>query len=419
MNIAPTPYVRSRLTYAALSLILSASLWTTQSQAQSTSTTLDVSDWPGVVAAADGQSVYWNAWGGDPRINAYIAWVGDQVDAQYGIDLVHVKLADTADAVSRVVAEKSAGNEDAGAVDLIWINGENFASMKANDLLYTPWAEELPNFALTDADAHPEVREDFTVPVEGLESPWGKAQITFYHDSERVEQPPRSIPELLTWAKANPGRFTYPLVPDFLGSTFLKQALLGLLDDTAPLYEPMDSDNFDEITEPLWAYLDELHPHLWRKARAFPDSGTQMEQLMGDGELALAFTFSPSGPAAAVASQQLPPSIRSYALDAGVVGNVHFQTIPFNASHPAGAMVVANYLLSPEAQAHKQDINVYGDATVLAVDKLDDDQRALFDALETSDSALPVEALGKTLPEPHPSWMEQLEKVWNDRYGVS
>jgi putative thiamine transport system substrate-binding protein len=65
--------------------------------------------------------------------------------------MTHVRLSDTADAVSRILAEKQAGNTDRGAVDLLWLNGENFASLKTNDLLFGPWAEQLPNFAWTDA----------------------------------------------------------------------------------------------------------------------------------------------------------------------------------------------------------------------------------------------------------------------------
>ncbi len=70
-------------------------------------------DWQDIRAAARGQTVYWNAWGGDERINAYIAWVGDQVREEYGITLKQVKLADTADAVSRVLAERTAGSSGA------------------------------------------------------------------------------------------------------------------------------------------------------------------------------------------------------------------------------------------------------------------------------------------------------------------
>src|SRR3546814_12263054 len=75
---------------------------------------------PEVLKVAEGQAVYWNAGGGDARVNAYIAWVGDQVKERYRITLHHVKLADTADAVPRVVAERAAGKEHGGSIDLIW-----------------------------------------------------------------------------------------------------------------------------------------------------------------------------------------------------------------------------------------------------------------------------------------------------------
>lgn len=42
--------------------------------------------------------------------------------------LEQVKLASTADAVARVVVEKAIGTDPGGAVDLIRINGENFAA---------------------------------------------------------------------------------------------------------------------------------------------------------------------------------------------------------------------------------------------------------------------------------------------------
>ncbi|MDW5377451.1 ABC transporter substrate-binding protein [Halomonas sp. HP20-15] len=373
-------------------------------------------DWASVVAEARGQSVYFNAWGGDATINEYLDWVAGRMADEYGVEVVHVKLADTAEAVSRVLAEKAAGNTEDGAIDLIWINGENFAAMQKNDLLYGPWVESLPNFALTRPQANPEVREDFTLPTAGLESPWGKAQLTFYYDSARVDEPPRSIPALLDWARAHPGRFTYPLVPDFLGSSFLKQALLGLVDDPEPLYRPVDEADFAAVTAPLWEYLDELHPYLWREGEDFPASSAALRQLMGDGELSLAFTFTPSEPAVAVANYQLPKSTRSYVLDAGTLGNVHFVAIPFNASHKAGALALANFLLSPRAQARKQSIDGWGDASVLAMDALSERQRAAFQADSDNPARLPPGALANTLAEPHPSWMERLEQAWQARY---
>ena len=378
--------------------------------------TPDPTDWEAVLDEARGQTVYWYAWAGEQRANDYIDWVAGRVDEQFDITLTHVKVGDTSEAVSRVLAEKQAGNHHNGNVDLVWINGENFATMKANDLLFGPFAESLPNFALTHPEHNPEVVTDFTLPTEGYESPWGRAQITFYYDSNEVEAPPQDIHALRAWAEANPGRFTYPRIPDFTGSTFLKQALTELTDENEALSAPVEASDFAAITAPLWDYLDALHPHLWRSGRQFPATGPDMRSLMGNGELALAFTFTPSEPAAAVADFELPPSTRSYVPEGGTLGNVHFVTIPFNSPHKAGAMMVADFLLSPEAQAHKQDLAVWGDRTVLDVTRLNEESQAMF-ALNTSNPAmLPPGALQKTLPEPHPSWMTALQDAWLARY---
>ena len=166
--------------------------------------------WDDVVAKAKGQTVFWNAWAGDERINAYIAWAGDEVERRYGVKVQHVKLSDTAEAVSRVVAEKAAGRTSSGSVDLIWINGENFAAMKRNNLLHGPWTEQAPNYRFVDTAGKQTTTVDFTIPVDGLEAPWGMAQFVFMYDTASVPTPPRTIKGLLEWAKQNPGRFTYP-----------------------------------------------------------------------------------------------------------------------------------------------------------------------------------------------------------------
>jgi len=379
----------------------------------------DPTDWDAVLQAAEGQTVYWNAWGGDSRTNRYIAWVSEQMQSTYGVNVAHVKLDDTGSAVARVLGEKQAGNMDDGRIDLIWINGENFAAMREQDLLFGPFAESLPNFALTHPDENPEVVTDFTLPTEGYESPWGKAQITFYYDSAQTETPPQSIADLLEWAKDNPGQFSYPRIPDFTGSTFLKQALIELSNQDDALYAPVVEAEFAEITAPLWDYLDELHPHLWRSGRSFPESGPNLRALMSDGELSLAFSFYPTDAAVAVMEYELPESVRSYVLEDGTLGNVHFVAIPFNSPHKAGAMALANFLLSPEAQAQKQSLSIWGDRTVLAVSRLDENDKALFEQGESHPSALPADALSNTLAEPHPSWMTALQDAWLQRYGVN
>jgi len=376
-------------------------------------------DWSAVLAAARGQTVYWNAWGGDERINAYIAWVGTRVAEAHGITLRHVKLADTADAVARVLAEKAAGKTSEGSVDLIWINGENFAAMKRSGLLFGPFTERLPNYRLVDFDGKPTTLIDFTVPVAGLEAPWGMAKINFIYDSARVDDTPGSIPALLAWARAHPGRFTYPGPPDFIGSTFLKQALIELTPDPAALQqEAPEGADFERATAPLWAYLEALHPYLWRGGKTFPASGNAQLQLLDDGEVDIAISFYPSDAASLILNGRLPKTARVFVLDGGTIGNTHFVAIPFNAHSKEGAMVVANFLLGPEAQARKQNLAAWGDQTVLDMAKLPPADRAMFAPPAGNPAVLSPAALGPTLLEPHPSWMTRIEAEWQARFGT-
>lgn len=270
----------------------------------------DEADWPSVTKAARGQTVYWNAWGGSSTYNSYIDWVGQRVRQDYGVKLVHVKLGDTAEAVRRVLAEKSTGRDEDGSIDLIWINGENFKAMKEADLLYGPFVENLPNFALIDTVEKPTTVLDFTVPTDGLESPWGMAQMIFIHDSARLKNPPKSMAAILAHARANPGRVTYPAPPDFTGSTFLKQALLELTRDRDALLKPA-GDNFDTVTKPLWDYLDKLSPYLWHEGKEYPRNGGAMIQMLDDGAIDLAYSFNVGAASNAIAEGRLPESARS------------------------------------------------------------------------------------------------------------
>lgn len=376
-------------------------------------------DWDAVTDTARGQTVYWHAWGGATATNDFIKWAGDKVQAGYGVTVEHVKLSDTADAVGRVVAEQAAGQDSGGAVDLIWINGANFAAMKEAGLLYPSWAEALPNWQYVDVAGKPAVTSDFTVPTDGQESPWAMAQVVFYYDSARLPEPPRTIAALGDWAAAHPGRFTYPQPPDFLGTTFLKQALIGLVEDASVLQNPADTVDYDAVTAPLWHWLDKVHPVLWREGWAFPQTGPRQLQMMADGEIDLAISFSPGEASAAIASGQLPDTVRSFVLDGGTIGNASFVAIPYNASAPEGAMVLANFLLSPLAQARAQDPDVLGYGTVLDMGALSPEDRARFDALDLGIATLTPAQLGAALPEPDPSWATALQESWSKRYGVA
>ena len=372
-------------------------------------------DWDAILAEAKGQTVYWHAWGGDPKINDFIAFIGAEAQARHGVTLEHVKLASTADAVARVLAERDAGQSTGGAVDLIWINGENFAAMKAQGLLFGPFAETLPNWPLVDTVGKPATVTDFTLPTEGFESPWAMAQLVFEHDSATLPAPPKTLVALQDWIKANPGRFTYPQPPDYLGVTFLKQVLHGTLADPSVLQAPLDPATYEATVAPLWAFLDDIHPSLWRQAQVFPENEPALGQLLADGEIGISFAFNPGRASAEIAAGTLPDTIRTFVLEGGTIGNASFVAIPFNAAHKEGAMVVADFLLEPETQARAQDIRRLGTANVLDTGKLSPEQRRLFEELP-GHPALPAQSeLGAIHLEPHASWMTRIAAEWSRR----
>ncbi len=222
--------------------------------------------------------------------------------------------------------------------------------------------------------------------------------------------------ELLAWAKQHPGRFTYPAPPDFTGATFLKQALYELMREPARLSRPAVAGVFNAATAPLWHFLDSLRPLLWRQGKQYPRDSEALRQLLDDGEIDIAFNFNPSAASSAIAQGLLPASVRTYVFDRGSIANTHFLAIPYDANAKAGAMVAANFLMSPEAQARKQDPRLWGDPTVLAMAKLSPAEKALFDALPRGPATLPPDELGRTLPEPDPSWMTRLAEEWRRRY---
>ncbi len=366
-------------------------------------------NWQSISQQARGQTVWFNAWGGDPAVNRYLDWVSAEVKRDYAVDLRIVHIADAADAVKRIQTEARAGRSRGGSIDLLWINGENFRTLKQANLLRSDWAEKLPNWRYVDT--RKPVREDFSLATDGAESPWGSAQLTFIARRSQLAQPPDSAQALLAFATAHPGSVTYPRPPDFTGTAFLEQLLVALTDRPEALRQPPQETSFAAVTAPLWDYLDRLHPLLWRQGRDFPLSPARMDAMMAQGTLQLSLTFNPLHAQQKAASGELPQDSYSFGFKQGMLGNVHFVAIPANARATAGAQVVANFLLSPQAQLRKADPQIWGDPSVLEPEKLNDAQRAAFYAVQPK-------ATPPMLAEPHAAWVDALEQEWLRRYGT-
>lgn len=372
--------------------------------------------WDVAVRAARGQTVDWYMWGGSPAVNKYVnGYLADELKSQYNIELRQVPVKDIAAVVSKLVVEKQAGKQSGGSVDLMWINGENFRTCKQRDLLYGPFTDKLPNLQFVDT-SNPTIQNDFGTPVEGMESPWGSAQVVMMYDSQKTTLPPQSIPDLITWIKANPGRFTYPAPPDFTGSAFVRHVFYHAAGSIDKWQKDYTETELKEAADSTFAILRDLKSYLWRQGTTYPESPVRMNTLFADGEIDFSFSYHQGEASRNILDGLFPETVRTYVFDEGTITNTHFVAIPYNAEDKAAAMVVANFLLSPEAQLKKATPEVWGDFPAINPSNLPAEFRDIFATLPRGRATLSDEELqSHQLPEPPSKILVFLEKGWQDQ----
>ena len=374
-----------------------------------------VTSWDDVVEFARGTTVNWAMWGGSNQVNAFAdAWVADQLQTQYDVTLNRIPLNDTVEAVNKVVGEVQAGVTETGSIDLIWINGENFRTMKQGELLFGPFANTLPSMRYYNTN-NPSVINDFGLPIEGYSAPYTGAFYVMAMDGARVQTPPANFEDLLAWATANPGRFTYVAPPQFDGSRFLLTVLYGVTGG----YEQYAGANFDQAlwtqnSPRVWEYLQALEPYLWRQGSTYPPTQSRLQELFANGEIWMMPAFT-ARIAEGIATGQFPETTQAFALPGSSLDDPSFTAIPINARNPAGGMVLANILASPEGQLQKFKPSVWGDPPLLTRSLLSPELQQAFDQVET-EYGIPLQALSQnTVPVVNAEYTTRLEQEWQAR----
>lgn len=367
--------------------------------------------WDEVVAAAEGQTVKLWMYGGDEQGNAYVNDVLVPAAAEQGVTLEQVPIVDTPDALNRILSEVQASETD-GEVDLVWVNGNNFGTGKEAGAWECGWTDLLPNMVLTDP-ADPLLLDDFGTPVDGCEAPWHKAQFTFVYNSDTVTDVPSTLDELLDWARANPGRFTYPAPPDFTGSVFVREVLYSVSGGYENVPLAYSEEAFEELTPALYDELTDLAPSLWRGGETYPQNSNELNELFANGEVDFTMTYGPATLTELVADGTYPAGTKVLTLDEGTVGNASFLGLASTSGSKAGAMVVANLALSVEQQVAKAEPDVWGQFTVLDLDQLSDEERALFEALPSSPVVPSYDVLSENAnPELAAAWVTPIDEAW-------
>ena len=366
--------------------------------------------WDEIVEQAKGSKVAFYGWGGDENRNKWLnGTVADYLKKNYDIEFEYVGM-DINDILAKLTSEKEAGEEN-GTIDMIWINGENFYTAKDNGLLYGPFTDKLPGMeAYIDAD-DPETLNDFCKPIDGFEAPYAKAQMVMYNDSAVSPETPASAEELMEYAKKYPGKVTYPALPDFTGSAFVRNIIYETCGWEQFQTMEADKETVKKAIQPAIDYLKELNPYLWNEGKTFPADSTALDKMFQDGEVVLDMSYSPFTVASGIADGTLPETCQTFVFDKGTIGNTNYMAIAYDAPNKAGAMVAINAIISPELQLTQY--SELRDLPVVDQSKLSDEEKAAFDKVDLGKGVLTQsDLLSHRLPEMPADLVPIIEEIW-------
>lgn len=407
-----------KLLALVLALAMTAVMFGCAKQAETPAETaqdLASMSWDDILAAAKGTTVAFYGYGGDEGLNTWLDnYVADALKEQYDITFTRTDMG--ADAyMAKMTNEKQAGTE-VGDMDILWINGENFYNAKENGLIYGPIVNQLPNYEKYYDTASLDNTMDFAYPTEGYEAPFSKAQFVFVADTAKVNPTPTSAETLLEWCKANPGKFTYPEATDFTGSAFIRNIIYELVG-----YEKLAACKADDVEglratiQPAMDYLKELKPYLWRNGDTYPSDGAQLDQLFSDGEIDITMSYNPLDAATNIEKGIYPATSQTFVFDKGTIGNTSFLAIPSTAPNKAGAMVAINFILDAETQLSKYDPKSAAKLPCIDNNKLSDEQKAAFAAVDLGQGNLPQDVLlSHLIPEVSASLVPVIEQIWRE-----
>ncbi len=358
--------------------------------------------WEQITEKAKGTTVTWMKYAGDKKSNKYIDDVlVPRMKEKFGITLKIIP-GQGPSIVSSIMSEKEA-SVDKGQTDMIWINGETFFQIQQFQGLFGPIDYKLPNSEFINYE-DPIIKYDFQQEIKGYEAPWGKASFIALTDAAKVKTPPVSMQDFETYWKANPGKFTLSL--DFTGYTLLKTWLIELAGSSDNLNGDFDQNKYDKYSGQLWDFINRNKKYFWKKGETFPESAVTIAQLYATGEVNFGFSFGFTAVDKGIKEGLFPKTTIGYVLKPGSIHNTSYLAVPFNATNKEGALVVINYLISPEAQIEKSDINNNGGTPVFDVSKLTPEMKAKYEALEKPKYGMTEqEVLAKAIVEPHSMYM--------------
>lgn len=230
--------------------------------------------------------------------------------------------------------------------------------------------------------------------LTGYEFPYNGAQIVFIGNNQHVHAADiKSMDDVMTWAAANSGKFTYasPCTTyssaqdectdyDYTGSAFVRHFLysycsasagssITLDSSTAPCYSlylgDFSSTTYNANVKYAFEKLRELDQYIYKgtgTTAIYPNSQDDVDDLFKNGDIYWTVAYDPSHATSMVEEGEWDATTTFTWLPetSGTISNTNFVAIPRNAKNLFAAMVVANYMGEMHAQYARRQPDLWG-----------------------------------------------------------
>ena len=187
--------------------------------------------------------------------------------------------------------------------------------------------------------------------VKSSAVPYRASSVLLAYDSTKVTDPPKTLADLLTWIKANPGKFTYNS-PNTGGSgqNFVETVVdskipADVLTKMQTVYDPSMASNFASGL----AILKDLTPSVYQKT--YPNGNQAVLDLLSKGEIEMAPVWSDQF-LSGQQSGQLDKKIKVTQIsDPSLNGSPTYLAIIKSSTHVKAAQAFIDWVLLPAQQS--------------------------------------------------------------------